>query len=386
MGATPSLANDGICSLATSTGTQRAERPANAIGALRLLFASLVILAHSPEMLDGNLRREPLHMLFGGMSSGALAVDAFFLISGYLIAASFASSASAGAYFVKRILRIFPAFLVCSLLCILLVAPLAGADLTSLRPAAWGRLGYRLLMLKSPEVEGAFAGLPYPTLNGSAWTISYEFRCYILAAVFGMAGLYRRRGTYVALTAAVLLVSLGLGWPGAPALNPPGWFQALFGDPLQDVRLLGAFMVGTCFWLYRGAPLHGRWAALAVPVLIGLMFTRVAETALLLLGGYILFWVAFKARWKPLLTINAKDDISYGIYLYAWPVGALLIWWWRSIPVSLLGLLTFTCAAILGAASWFLIERPALRWKPAGRLTPRRNAAVTPTDPMRRQA
>lgn len=380
--------------LATPTDTQKAERPANAIGALRLLFASLVIVAHSPEMLDGGLGREPLHMLFGGMSSGALAVDAFFLISGYLIAASFASSPSASAYFAKRILRIYPAFVVCSLLCVLVVAPLAGANLTELRPGAWARLGYRLLMLKAPEVEGAFTGLPYPALNGSAWTISYEFRCYILAALFGMAGLYRRPGIYVALAATVLLASLGLTWPGAPTLKTSGWFEAMFGDPLQDLRLLSAFMVGTCFWLYRSAPLEGRWAALATPLLIGLMFTPFAETALILLGGYILFWVAFKARWRPLLTINAKDDISYGIYLYAWPIGALLIWCWRTIPVSLLALLTFAGAAAFGALSWFLVEKPALKWKPRGRLPLRRpepettltHTAAAAPEPARRQA
>lgn len=358
--------------MATPTESQRPERPANAIGALRLLFASLVIVAHSPEMLDGSLRREPLHMLFGGMSFGALAVDAFFLISGYLIAASFASSANPAAYFTKRILRIYPAFVVCSLLCVFIVAPLAGAELAALGPSAWARLGYRLVMLKAPEVEGAFKGLPYPALNGSAWTISYEFRCYILAALFGMAGLYRRPKIYAAFTTVVLLASLIAAWPGAPALGAPGWFQALFGDPQQDLRLLGAFMAGTCFWLYRGIPLHGRWAAVATPLLIGLMFTPLAETALVLLGGYILFWVAFKTRWKPLLTLNAKNDISYGIYLYAWPVGALLIWSWRSIPVSLLGLLTFAGAALLGAASWFLVEQPALKWKPLGRPPARR--------------
>ena len=352
--------------MATASETPKAERPANAIGALRLLFASLVIVAHSPEMLDGNLGREPLHMLFGTMSSGALAVDAFFLISGYLIAASFASSGDVVAYFLKRVLRIFPAFAVCTLICVLVVAPLAGAELGKLGPGAWARLAYRLVMLKSPEIDGAFAGMPYPALNGSAWTISYEFRCYILAAVFGVAGLYRRPAAYVALTGVVLLASLALSWPGVAAIATPGWFEALFGEPQQDLRLLSAFMVGTCFWLYRKSlPLSGRWAALATPALIGLMFSpQLAETALVLLGGYILFWVAFKARWKPLLVINAKDDISYGIYLYAWPIGALLIWYWRDVPLVALAVLTFVGAAACGAVSWFAIEQPALKWKP----------------------
>lgn len=330
-------------------------------------------------MLDGGQRREPLNMLFHTLSFGALAVDAFFLISGYLIAASFVSSASVGAYFLKRILRIYPAFLVCFLVCVLVVAPLAGADLSGLGLSAWGHMAYRLLTLKAPEVGGAFAGLPYPALNGSAWTISYEFRCYILAALFGLAGLYRRPAAFVALTAAVVLASLAMSWPGAAIVATPSWFEAAFGDPVQTGRLLGAFMVGTCFWLYRKSlPLRARYAALATPPLIGLMFTpQFAETALILLGGYILFWTAFRVRWRPLLTINAKDDISYGVYLYAWPIGALLIWCWRTIPLPLLGLLTFAGAAACGAISWFVIERPATRWKPYGPALSRRLGAPT---------
>lgn len=361
------------------------ERPPNAIGALRLLFASLVIVSHSPEMLDGSLRREPLHMLFHTVSSGGLAVDAFFLISGYLIAASYASSAGLGDYFLKRVLRIYPAFVVCALLCLFVVAPFVGADLGALHASGWVRSAYRIVMLKVPEPPGALIGLPYPSLNGSAWSISYEFRCYILVALFGLIGLYRRRGIYLGLATLVVVVNLGMAWPGMTTTKLPGWGEALFGDPKQDIRLLSAFMVGTCFWLYRDTlPLRARYAALATPLLVALMFVpQLAETALILLGGYILFWVAFKATWKPLLTINAKDDISYGIYLYAWPIGALLIWFWRAIPVWVLVPSTFIGAALCGAISWFVVEKPSLSFKGRHRPASRRteaNVAPTGTD------
>jgi len=346
------------------------DRRSNGIGALRLFFASLVIVSHSPEMLDGSLRREPLFNLFGTLSSGDLAVDAFFLISGYLIAASFAASTSVVSYFRKRVLRIYPAFVVCSLLCVFLVAPLAGADLGALRPAEWGRLGYRLLMLKSPEVAGAFQGLPYPALNGSAWTISYEFRCYILAAALGLAGLYRRGGrwAFLGLTVAMVAVNLVLAL-AAPGLKAPDWLVATFGEPHQQARLTTAFMIGACFWLFNGElALRLRYAVAAALALVGLMFVpALAETALFLLGGYVLFWIAFKATWKPLHTINAKDDVSYGVYLYAWPIGALLIWFWRDIPPPLLALLTFLGALACGLASWLAVEKPAMRWKFRGR-------------------
>jgi peptidoglycan/LPS O-acetylase OafA/YrhL len=360
-----------------------------------LLFASLVIVSHSPEMLDGDSRREPLYRLLHTLTFGGLAVDAFFLISGYLITASFVASAGVGSYFMKRILRIYPAFVVCSLLCVFVVAPLGGAALHSLGAGGWARLAYRLAMLKSPEVAGAFSGLAYPTLNGSAWTISYEFRCYILVAAFGLAGLHARPRLYAALTAAVLAVTVALGWNSATALHVPGWFEAVFGEPQQSARLLGAFMTGACFWLYRRTlPLRGLYAALAAVALCGLALSpHFAETALVLLGGYVLFWVSFKARWKPLLTINARDDISYGTYLYAWPIGIVLIWYWRAIPAPVLTLATLAGALALGAISWFAVERPALRWKPRGRQARERAAAAlrattldSPAEGVRQQA
>ncbi|WP_372785088.1 acyltransferase family protein [Phenylobacterium sp.] len=343
-----------------------AARRENGIGALRLLFATLVIVSHSPEMLDGDLRRDPLHMVFHTLSFGQLSVDAFFLISGYLIAASFAASSSVRAYFTKRILRIYPAFVICSLLCVAIVAPLGGAHLQSLSIGDWGRLAYRVALLKAPEVNEAFSNVPFhPGLNGSAWSISYEFRCYILAAALGLIGLYRRRRLFVALTAAMVAANLVLFWPGLLNFTPPGWVVATFGEPDQQARLLAAFMIGTCFWLYgKDVVLKGRYALAAAVPLFGLMFVPpLAETALLLLGGYILFWVAFEVRWKPLLTINAKDDISYGVYLYAWPIAALLIYYWRDIPLEVLTGITFLGAAACGLASWLAVERPAMKWK-----------------------
>lgn len=57
----------------------------NNFNLLRLIFAVLVLLAHSPEIVDGNRDRELLTMLGGILSFGELAVDGFFLLSGYLI-------------------------------------------------------------------------------------------------------------------------------------------------------------------------------------------------------------------------------------------------------------------------------------------------------------
>ena len=96
------------------------------MGILRLLFATLVIVSHTAEMADGNRSREPLTRLFGTISFGELAVDAFFVISGYLIVASFMASDTISSYLKKRCFRIYPGFIVASLICLFVVATLVG--------------------------------------------------------------------------------------------------------------------------------------------------------------------------------------------------------------------------------------------------------------------
>jgi peptidoglycan/LPS O-acetylase OafA/YrhL len=87
------------------------RRTGNNFGFLRLLFALLVIVSHSPTLIDGDNSRELWNETFGSFTFGGVAVDGFFLISGYLITKSFESSKTIADYLAKRILRIYPGYM-----------------------------------------------------------------------------------------------------------------------------------------------------------------------------------------------------------------------------------------------------------------------------------
>lgn len=345
----------------------------NGIGALRLLFAALVIASHTPEIIDGDQHREVLHWAFGtDLTFGAVAVDGFFLISGYLITASYLSKPRG--YLWRRIQRIFPGFLACMMVSVLVVAPLAGVDLSALHIGDWRKIILHLAKLEQPNTLSVFPGTHYATLNGSVWSIAYEFRCYLLTLTLGAMGLLRKPRAILALTVSALVAYVAV-LPHGRLTHWP--LQSLIGDGEQVLRLGSAYLVGGCFKLYE-VKFRGWVALLGATALVPLLFSpRFAQPALIVFGGYVLFWCAFnvKARW--FLTLNAKDDISYGLYLYAWPIEKLLLWGRPLLGIWPAGLLTLALSAVAGFLSWKLVEQPALRLKPRHSLSRLRALTVT---------
>jgi len=338
----------------------------NGFGALRLLFASLVIASHAASLVDGDDHREILTRMFGGpLDLGGVAVIGFFVISGYLVTGSLFNSRTAAAYLVKRIARIYPAYLVAFALTILVVVPLAGAAPPT-SPAEIAKRVFDALALQIPWVPGTFTGSHAMGLNGSMWTISYEFRCYLLLLLLGLAGVLRRRRLVLAM-AAILLV-LTIIFPTKPItewvplhaghLSRP--LAYALGEPHRNIRLIGAFLTGSCFYLYRDwlrfTPATIALAAMAL--VAGLMVRSVSVATTTMFGGFLVFATAARASW--LYRINNENDISYGVYLYAWPITKLLNWWWAWMHPLAVGLLTLAAACVCGWASWLAIEKPVM--------------------------
>lgn len=336
-------------------------RHRNAFGFLRLLFASLVIVSHATELFDGNRQREPLTRLFGTISFGELAVDGFFIISGYLVVASYLRRPAIGQYLMRRVARIYPGFIVASVVCLLIVTPLACGGSGQIETDKWGAFT-RLLLLQDPT-SAAFIGLPHPELNGSLWTIAYEFRCYLLVLALGAFGCFRRPWI-IALFAAASL--------GSFELLPLSTFQHFdgllpnsmtwFGRSDQTFRFAGIFLAGSLFYLLRARVRFTRRALLvSVPALVAcLFFSKLAEPAIATFGAYVIFAAARWAGSTPIGRINDATDISYGVYLYAWPTTQLLVRYWPSMSPVVAELITFAVVILCGWASWRFVEQPMI--------------------------
>ena len=316
---------------------------------LRIVFALLVLLAHAPELTDGNNSRELLaRSTHSGFTFGVLGVDGFFLLSGFLIVQSWEHNPELLNFLKKRVLRIVPGYLVAAFLSILVVGLIAPGEpqfFRHIRPLA---LAVSLLRLSVPATPLVFPGMPFFLANGSLWSINYEFRCYILVAVFGMCGLIRRRLFCVFVAALFACVAFT---PYLKASRP---------------ELIATYFVGACFYLFRERirfrPVFALLAGFAM-IALGLN-ARTIELGFVLFGGYLLFYFA-QLPLKEAIAWKAFPDISYGIYLYGWPVESLWIWYHHGSPWITVLISVPACMA-LGWLSWECVERPMLKLKRRG--------------------
>jgi len=322
----------------------------NNFNLLRFFFASLVIVSHVPELQDGNRSHEILTQIFGTISFGEMAVDSFFVLSGFLIVKSWQDRPDFVAFLSSRILRIYPGFIVTALLCALIVGPIYGETgyLQEFQPIKFSA-GLVVLSLKGTST--VFPGTHYPALNGPMWSIPYEFKCYLLVLFCGLSGLLNRRWPWLVL----LLVSMTVQIVNQGDIP---------NDPFNGYFRCGmAFAAGGCFYLYRNAiPWTRGYAWISLLVFLALLFVKpFAEPALCVFWGYAIFYYAIAG--KALLGFNRFPDVSYGVYLYAWPINKILLWYYPAMNVYAAMVVVFVLAICAGSASWHGVESPFMRMK-----------------------
>lgn len=336
----------------------------NNFNLLRLIFAILVLLSHSFELIDGNRSREILSSIFHTISFGELAVDGFFLLSGYLIVQSWQQAPRMGTFLKKRVLRIYPGFIFATIICTFIVAPL-GSTLEHY-PFSFSTWQFmkNTIFFGNPLTGEVFFGQNYPLVNGVLWTISWEAKCYLAVLGIGLLGGVKSRQVWLWLTLAVLIVFF---------CQKLGYVFGVNGIAFarEDAARFGSFFfVGGSFYLYRDKiKFEQRWLVASLLLLAGLMFSNVlAELALAIFGGYLLFYFAFMPS-TFLAGFLRFPDVSYGVYLYGWPIQKLILWHYPFTQPWNLFALSSCASLVCGLISWYVIEKPFLKLKTFGRVT-----------------
>jgi peptidoglycan/LPS O-acetylase OafA/YrhL len=326
----------------------------NNFDTLRLVAAICVIFSHAFLIAEGNQEHEPLILLTGRQSILGLAgVFVFFAISGFLVTQSYETTGSPLRYLAKRALRIFPGLFVALVVSAFVIGPLV----TNLSLADYLRRGevYRyvvgntLLDFRVHELPGVmFVDNPVGLeINGSLWSLRYEVMMYLMVLVLGALRLLDPR-----MLLALLALGLAcLRFDSLGFLGTWGW-------------LLAFFAVGMVLYKLRATRLFdARVAALAAAGLVLSVPLRQFIELFPLFGGYLAIYLALERR-LPVLKAARFGDLSYGLYIYGWPVEAMVMWasrgalaWWQ------LFLLSLPLALAAAWLSWRLVEEPMLRLK-----------------------
>ena len=335
---------------------QRFHPRDNSLNALRLALATLVVVSHAWPLTG--LEPEPG---FGGANLGTWAVFGFFAISGFLITRSRLRARRTRDFYRARALRILPGFLVALLVVAFVFAPLS----VLVDPGAvWNPFSSVTYVLRNlplyapvlwqPGIEHTLVNAAYPTdWNGPLWTLFWEALCYVAIGVL-VSVLPRRAlpavliGLFVVLTGASLAAALGV---------------VHVNDLLvRAIPMLLAFIAGALLLLFEHrVRLSLLWIVVAA-VLLGVVIAVGLGPSLGTLPlAFLLLWLGVVL---PLQRVGSRYDISYGVYIYAWPVQqvvTLIAGPGLFIPLDLLIVLAVTVP--LAFLSCILIERPALARK-----------------------
>ncbi|MGB8819338.1 MAG: acyltransferase [Rhizobiaceae bacterium] len=327
---------------------------------VRLLAATAVVLSHGYVVTGGQHAVEPLESLTG-YPLGAHAVHVFFTISGLLVAASFDRRPHLLSFAAARFFRIYPGLIAATLGVFLACALLASdAGVTDLiKGSAIGYFAKILIGLAgSGAIPGVFESLPYAgAVNVPLWTLKYEVLCYVSLA-FVMAMIVRTK-----LVSPTVAVGIMTTVSGVWLLQGKAYDDANFFDHVA--RFSFAFWVGAAAWHARSRiPLKTSiLAAIAALTWASICFhLPTVPHTLMLLSGYMAVFVA-QYRYGALSTFTDRNDLSYGVYIYGWPVQQLLLLAFPAISGLANGLAALLIVLPLAFFSWRFVEKPALRMK-----------------------
>lgn len=340
---------------------------------VRLALAVAVLVSHTWSL--GGFGAEPGSPLAPGyLTLGGFAVAGFFAMSGLLVGRS-ALRRTPGRFARARLARVVPGYWVALAVTAALFSTIgfvydhgslagyvtldAGGPVTYVGRAALFPIEFFHAIadvFQTSTPYGRATGTSF--VNGSLWTLAYEMRCYLLVGLLAIvARRFGGRSTIGVAWALTALLAVGY-WRSEETM------RFVIGPVADRTMVMFAF-------IFLSGALAGVWAdryRLVGPVplaalVIALVAGRVSLTASEHLGGAALALILppIALLLHPIGTRLRGVDLSYGTYLYAWPVQQLVAMYdlaagpWRFVAISAVG------TALFASASWFLVELPAMR-------------------------
>lgn len=335
------------------------ENRNNNFNLIRFIAATMVLVSHSFPLSYASSEDPLLYLI--GITSGNIAVDIFFITSGFLVTRSILVGGNIKIFLLSRAMRIYPGLWVMLIITVFLIGPsltLISIDSYISDPITWKYFWRNATMLlpSKHELPGLFLDNPYQrAVNGSLWTLPFEIKLYASLALL-MWLTKRLNNKYIYFNGFVVFLALtGIG------LTILDYFWKL--NLSQAIRLSGFFFSGGAFYILRRYIYIKKHYSLAiVPSLI--LLSSFNQDLFFIVYFLSLTWLIINLAYIPNKTTqmcNRAGDYSYGIYIYAFPVQQTIVFFATNIqPIELAGY-SFMLTLPIAVSSWHLIEKPAIK-------------------------
>jgi peptidoglycan/LPS O-acetylase OafA/YrhL len=328
------------------------RRPGN-FDLMRLLAASLVFWSHQFPIAG---LPEPSIPKVG--SVGGLAVFLFFATSGYLNSKSILRSRSSTEFLISRAFRIYPALVVCMIICVVLGAFVTTFSLSDyIAPPDVGFSGRAAPFSFLWRNSSLFFGLDYSlpgvfqsslaakAMAGPIWTLPEEAKLYIFLALIAFCLRFNVR----VLGGLIVVAIAGFAVSGIWYDLTPIWLSH------RGLTCAIVFASGAGVALVESC--SNKTISITVFGVISLLLFLCGQIETMVLVAVAPICVILNDLPLPSWTAP-KLDISFGVYLYAFPIqqltAGLLPDFWAN------GLFAFVLTLIAGILSALWVEQPML--------------------------
>lgn len=311
---------------------------------VRVFLAILVTWSHCYPLTGST---EPISSIVSTETGGAIAVKAFFFISGFLVTISWIRSQNPIEFIAARVLRIIPALAIAIMLTIFLAFISSNLSGDLFFPAALDYFVKNITLFSGVmyELPGAYANQATSSVNGSLWTLPWEVRAYLALLIIGVLGIFRLK-----LIASFVLISLA----GILFLSE----AKIFYDNQEVPFMLLSFLMGSYIGLnINKVKLEHIIVIFFAAGLLLIYFDQIHFAILSLIFSSIIL----SGFTKHIALLKLKNDPSFGIYVYSFPIQQLIVFFFSEIQPIILFIFTLVIVYPISIASWILIEKPALK-------------------------
>ncbi|MBD2176624.1 acyltransferase [Pseudanabaena sp. FACHB-1998] len=343
------------------TATETVKYNENAFDLLRLILAIFVVITHG-YLIGGYGVNDPIEKIMNFKSSfslGTVGVMGFFSLSGYLITASFERSQSPLIFIYHRLFRIIPGFWACLVVTAFIISPtiylinnqtLSGFYWQQSLSYIWNNI---LVNIRQWNIGNTLEISAYKeSINGSLWSLFPEIVCYTFTLLGGILGIFKNN--------KVLLLLFFLYFFALFVVKTSGLNEGPTIIMLNDIGRLQAYTSYIC-----GSILYVFRKNIKIDIK-GVLFVLILAILSLRFGGYerispilisLIIIYGFQA-----FTFKIRYDLSYGIYIYSFPLQQLLyVIFGNSLPVLVYLFLSILVSCILAFFSFKFIEMPFMK-------------------------